>query len=134
MDIYDYFQHKEKEYRDLSLTPDRGYDSLFAELGGSKGQRGRIFGNLRLDCEADVFLAVSERVSVKGTWFHRDEYGYFFILDGVDVWGYERDPTHDPALHMHTTGHEESLEAAEVTFRQVAELAWKEVSSLEMWN
>jgi hypothetical protein len=130
VDVYDYFHDKEREFADLGLTPDRAYDDLFAEEAGSNGLRGRIFGNLRLDCEADAFLAVSEVVVVKGSWCDREEYGYFFILVGAEMWGYERDLSHNPPVHMHTYGHRESVEAAEISFKRVAELAWTEVSRL----
>jgi len=88
MDVWEYFLAKEAEYRNLSLTPDREWSELFAEEEGSVGQRGRVFGALRLDCEADAFLAVSEVVVVSGSWCEREEYGYFFVLDGVEMWGW----------------------------------------------
>jgi hypothetical protein len=59
VDVWDYFQSKEKEFRELRLTPDRDFGRLFAEEAGSNGRRGRIFGAVLLDCEADAFLGIS---------------------------------------------------------------------------
>jgi hypothetical protein len=109
MEVYEYFHQKEKEYRELCLTPSLGYDGLFAEEAGSDGKRGVILGNLQLDCEADAFLAVHEVVVVEGNHVHREEYAYFLVINGAEVWGYERDPTHDPPVHKHTEGHLERL-------------------------
>ena len=52
-----------------------------------------------------TFVHVSERVEVCGAGIHRTDYAYYLIIDGGDVWGYERDPTHDPAVHRHDRDH-----------------------------
>src|SRR5437773_88204 len=119
---------KEREFQDLSLAPDRSFDDLFAEEAGSDGQRGRIFGSLWLDSERPAFLAVSELVVVRGNHVHREEYAYFLVIDGVEIFGYERDPSHEPAVHRHTAGHSSREPAEPTAFRDVAELAWKEVA------
>jgi hypothetical protein len=129
MDVWEYFVQKEREFADLSLTADRQSSDLFAEEAGSNGQRGRIFGNLNLDSPVPAFLAVSELVVVEGNHVRREEYGYFLVIKGVEIWGYERDLSHDPPVHRHTQGHQERLEADPVSFKEVAEMAWKEVSN-----
>ena len=100
LDVWVYFEQKEKEYAELSLEPDRHMEQMFAAEAGSGDQQGRIFGNLFL--ENDAFLAVHEVVVVDGNHVHRLEYSYFLVMDGREVWGYERDPTHDPPVHRHT--------------------------------
>jgi hypothetical protein len=91
MDVWEYFVQKEREFADLSLTADRQSSDLFAEEAGSNGQRGRIFGNLNLDSPVPAFLAVSELVVVEGNHVRREESGYFLVIKGVEIWGYERD-------------------------------------------
>lgn len=75
-----------------------------------------------------VQLHLSELVVVEGNHVHREEYAYYCTSEGEELWGYERDPTHDPAVHRHTgLGHKrEPWEP--VSFREAAELAWEEVS------
>jgi hypothetical protein len=102
MDVWEYFVQKEREFADLSLTADRQSSDLFAEEAGSNGQRGRIFGTLNLDSPVPAFLAVSELVVVEGNHVRREEYGYFLVIKGVEIWGYERDLSHDPPVHRHT--------------------------------
>jgi hypothetical protein len=128
MDIHEYFAQKEREFEDLSLVPDREYEDLFAEAEGSNGRRGRIFGNLSLAGVDHAFLAVSERVVVVGKHVRRLDYAYYLVIDGVEIWGYERDPTHDPPVHRHTEGHAERIATSPVAFRRVVELAWQEIS------
>jgi len=130
MDVWTYFAQKEREFRDLSLVPDRDFAELFAEAAGSDGRRGRVFGNLNLTDNA--FLAVSELVVVVGSHVRRREYGYFLVIDGIEIWGYERDLSHAPALHRHTEGHAERLEAKPISFKKVAELAWRETSDRDL--
>jgi hypothetical protein len=101
---------------------------MFVAETGSKDQRGRMFGNLRLDTEIDAFLAVSELVVVRGTYVEREEYAYYLVIDGVETWGHEKDPTHEPPLHRHTEGHRERLVADEVSFKAMVEMAWDEVT------
>jgi hypothetical protein len=125
MDVWEYFGQKEREFRELSLVPDRDFEELFAEAAGSNGRRGRIFGNLNLTDNA--FLAVSELVIVAGSHIRRLEYGYFLVIDGEEIWGYERDPTHSPTVHRHIQGHRRE-ECRPVAFKMVVDLAWREIS------
>jgi len=52
-------------------------------------------------------------------------------MDGVEVWGYERDLSHDPPVHRHTFDHSERIEAGPVSFKEAVERAWNEVSRRE---
>lgn len=125
MDVWDYFHQKEAECRDYSLVPETPFEQLCSEEEGSGGKRGRVFGRLGLSERA--YLSVHEVVVVENDHVHREEYGYFLVIDDGEVWGLERDPTHDPPEHGHGEGHE-PLAASRVTFKQVAELAWQTIS------
>jgi hypothetical protein len=129
VDVWEYFQQKEAECRDYSLAPETSFDRLCSEEEGSGGKRGRIFGHLILG--ENAYLSVHEVVVVREPGhIHREEYGYFLVIDGAEVWGFERDPTHDPAEHGHGAGHER-VPAGRVTFKQVMDLAWKTLTEWE---
>jgi hypothetical protein len=125
-DIWNYFEQKEREYAELSLEPERSRPSMFSEEHGSEGMRGRVFGYLFLTDRA--YLQVSELVQVEGDHVHREEYAYFLVIDREEVWGYERDPTHNPPEHRHVGPSHRREPCGPVAFRQVAELAWDEVT------
>jgi len=129
MDVYEYFHSRERECRELSLAPETSYDELFAEEEGSEGQRGIMWGRLVLSRRA--FLNVFESVCVVGTGIHREEYGYYLITDGYEVWGYDRDPSHDPPEHMHHGSDHGRLPAGRVEFHEVVEKAWETLSQDE---
>lgn len=124
MDVWIYFEQLERNYRELSLIPDRPPEQFFRAEEGTEGRRGRVFGGLILMAEPfRAFLRVSERVTVVGQHIRRLDYGYFLIVDDDEVWGYERDPSHRPAEHGHIVGHER-VEADRVTFVEVVDWAW----------
>ena len=94
----------------------------------SNGIRGRVFGELEL--AANVRLSISEVVVVWGSRIRREEYAYYLVIDGVEAWGYERDRSHTPAEHRHVgPDHPVGEEWRRVSFREVVELAWAEVSA-----
>lgn len=129
MDVCTYFLQRASEVRGLSLGVD-GDDpmNICAEEEGTDGQRGTVFGNLVLD--EDAYLAVSEKVVVTAAGaIHREEYAYFLIVDGDEIWGYERDLSHDPAIHRHTRNHER-VEGDVISFRAAAECAWATLSKI----
>ena len=99
MDVYTYFHQRERECRELSLVPDISFEEMFAEEAGSDGARGFMWGRLSLTGRA--FLNVLETVIVVRSGVHRERYSYYLIIDGLEVWGYDRDPDHSPAEHMH---------------------------------
>ena len=88
-----------------------------------------MFGNLGLTERA--FLRISEVVVVQNSHVHREEYAYYLIVDGEEFWGYERDLSHDPAVHRHVGPGHDRHPAERVTFQEVVDLAWEEVSKLE---
>lgn len=123
MDVWEYFAQREREFDEMSVD---GRDVGFYEEAGSDGRRGRVIGHVYFNDEA--YLEIQERVEIQGSSVHRTDYGYFFIVGGEEVWGYERDPTHEPAVHRHTFGHEERHEAESISFKRACELGWREVS------
>ncbi len=74
-------------------------------------------------------VEVSERVVVRGSRIHRDEYAYYLVIDGVEAWGYERDQSHDPAEHRHVGEDNPTGKPwGAVSSREAVEIAWDEVS------
>jgi hypothetical protein len=128
VDVWEYFQSRERECRDLSLAPDTSFDEMCMEEEGSDGQRGIFYGRLVLSERA--FLNVFELVEVTGSGVHREQYSYYLIVDGFEEWGYDRDPSHDPPVHGHQGRDHRWVPAERVTFREVAEMAWQTVSRL----
>ncbi len=129
MDVWTYFLQRETECQGLSLTPlDGPFAEMCFEVEGSDGQRGRWIGNLYLS--AQVYLAVSETVQVVGQHVERDEYAYYLVVEGEEVWGYETDLSHEPSTHAHFGPHHPpGVECPRVSFPDVAQLAWDEFSS-----
>jgi hypothetical protein len=126
MDVYEYFHSRERECLELSLAPDTSFDEMFAEEAGSDGTRGIMWGRLILSERA--FLSVWESVVVVGSGIHREAYSYYLIIDGFEIWGYDRDPGHVPPEHMHRGSDHARLPAGRVTFAEVAREAWQTLS------
>jgi hypothetical protein len=126
LDVWTYFQQREREFDELSLAPAPGIGPMFVEEVGSEGQRGRIFGAVSL--LEDAYLAISERVVVRSGHIHREEYAYFLVINETEVWGYERDLSHDPEVHKHVGADHRRANAEPISFKAVVELAWEEVS------
>jgi hypothetical protein len=102
---------------------------MCAEEEGSGGQRGIFFGRLVLSDRA--FLSVFEVVQVTGTGIHRERYSYYLIIDGFEIWGYDRDPGHVPPLHRHTGTSHRRHPCRRMTFAEVAGQAWETVGAEE---
>jgi hypothetical protein len=100
-------------------------DLTFSEEEGSSGRRGKILGLVYL--AEDAFLQVSENVVLVGSHVRRIDYAYFLIIDGVEHFGFERDPSHDPPVHAHGVGHSR-LASGPVSFKAVVKLAWRDLS------
>jgi hypothetical protein len=127
MDVWEYFAQREREFAGLSVAPDPRITEMFAEEAGSNGMRGRIFGTVFL--AENAYLAISEKVVVRGNHIHREEYGYFLVVDDAEVWGYERDPSHEPAVHRHIgPDHSRHDNAEPISFKKVVQLAWDDLS------
>ena len=124
MDIWDYFIRKESEFDEMSVD---GNGVKFYAEEGSNNRFGHMLGHVYLD--DDVYLDVHERAEIVGRRaIHRTDYAYYLIIDGAEYWGYERDPTHNPAVHHHTYGHGTCVPSHAISFKGVCRLAWHEVS------
>ena len=135
--VYEHFQAREHYCREMSLVPESSFEELFSEEIGSEGRRGVMWGNLVLT--ENAFLNVFEYVVVDGdgdgewggAWDHREEYSYFLLIDGVEVWGYDRDLVYSPADRGHTGRDRRRVPAARVSFKGVVQNAWRSVEAEE---
>jgi hypothetical protein len=129
MDVWTYFEQRESECASLSLVPEGRFAEMVREELGSDGMRGRLFGRFWLMDDPRAFLSVSELVIVTAeNTIHREEYGYFLVIDGEEVSGWERDLSHDPPVHRHTGSGHVREDAEPIAFRTAVELAWEEVT------
>jgi hypothetical protein len=124
MDVWEYFIQKQREWAEHSVHPDRRYP--FEEEAGSRGQRGRFFCNLELT--DDAFLAVKERVVVRGSGIHREMYAYSLVVDGAHLHGWAREPDHDPAEHEHRGPGRTIVAAPPIALCDCIDLAWEMAS------
>lgn len=129
MDVWEYFESKRREISDASLTTDESF--VLAEEAGSSGQRGRVWG--RIIISERTFLHVSESVVVVESGIHREEYAYYLVLDGAEVWGYERDPSHDDPVHRHDHDHRR-FPCEPISFKDVLDKAWETASQEDSWE
>jgi hypothetical protein len=126
VDVWTYFEQKKREFDQLSLRPITNVGPMFAAERGSNGKRGKVLGLLGLT--DDAYLKISETVVVRGKNIHRIEYAYFLVIDGEEVWGFERDLSHDPAVHYHI-GPDHTREAGvSMPFKKAVTLAWHDVT------
>jgi hypothetical protein len=58
-------------------------------------------------------------------------YSYYLVIDGAEVWGYERDPGHNPPLHRHEGMSHSRHACRRVTFVETANLAWQTTTAEE---
>jgi hypothetical protein len=128
-DVWVYFEAKKREVEQFGLTLEDGF--LFAAEDRSNDQRGRVWG--RIGVTERTFLSVSERVEVRGAAIHRTDYAYYLIIDGTDIWGYERDPTHDLAVHRHDRDHNR-YPCDPISFKDALTKAWETASDEDSWE
>lgn len=128
MDVWEYFQTRDRELRECSLYR---HDDAALYHAERDDQRGKILGLVYFNGYPEtVCLAISEDVSVKGSGITRRRYAYYLVIDTNEIGGYERDPSHNPAVHKHCSGrkkHERSPSRV-VSFKEAAEEAWRYVS------
>jgi hypothetical protein len=126
-DIWAYLAQREKELKGLSV---HAPDITAAEEEGSDGQRGRLIGRAWLNDEA--FIEIHEVVRVRDKSVTRVKYAYYLCINGEEVGGYERDPTHDPSEHKHCSEdvEHETTSAPAVSFKQAMDEAWDYISGL----
>lgn len=127
MDIFDYFMQKEREFADAGAIPDGPLEKVF-RADESSDQRGMVFAKLGLT--EDAYLAVYERVIVRGKFITREAYSYALIIDGDHVLGWERDPTHkDSPVHEHDgTARKRKRGTKPIALKRALEISWAEVS------
>ena len=90
------------------------------------GQRAKVVA--RPAYNEDAYLKSEEMVEVHQGVVFRSKYSYHFIERGVRRWGYDLDPSHDPAVHMHPgPGHERET-ASLVTFKEALAKGWETIS------
>lgn len=128
MNVWDYFQQRDREIAEQSGAWDDDLGPTpYAEEHGSNGQRGRIWGRVTLTARA--FLQVNECVQIiDGSHVTRLVYAYYLIYDGAQLWGEERDPTHDPAVHRHDR-YGNRCPSRALSFKEVLTKAWDTVSA-----
>ena len=103
---------------------------MFADQEGSNGRRGRVIAELMLTERSRLFVH-EVVVVVGGRYIRREEYASYLVVDDEEVWGFDRDMSHSPAVHGHVGPDHRRTLTRRVTFKQVVELAWTEVSVLE---
>jgi hypothetical protein len=130
MDVWTYFEQREREFKDLSLVPLSSRNAMFAEEEGSNGRRGRVIAELMLTERSRLFVH-EVVVVVGGRSIRREEYAYYLVVDDEEVWGYDRDPSHSPAVHGHVGAGHQRRNAPRVTFKQAVGQAWTDISTLE---
>ncbi len=128
MDVWEYFQTREREIGECSLhIPEHG----LAFAAEPDGQRGLIYGPVLFNgYPSTVYLIVYERVVVTGSGITRPRYAYYLVIDGREIGGYERHATHHPPVHKHCSAkrlHESSPSRA-VSFKDAANEAWRYVA------
>jgi len=127
VDIWDYFDRKQREFAAASAYPDR--PPLFEEEPGSDGTVGRVLAFLGLT--EDAYMKVYERVVIRDGVPHREVYSYSLIVEESFLHGWERDPRNHPECPVHEHGPEPQRErrATEpVTLPQALEQSWDELS------
>jgi hypothetical protein len=117
-DIWNYFEHRRAEFDQYSAAPDR---EMFE--AAPDGSRGRIFGNLGLGDRA--FLRVFERIVVHTDRFEIEKYAYRLLVDEVHIYGWDKHPGHNPAVHCHVGPGEQREDCQEVTLETALEHSWK---------
>jgi len=129
VDVWEYFQTRERELRECSLHVAEDMSLFSAEEGNA--QRGRIYGVLYFNgYPSTVYLTVHEEIVVRGSGITRPRYAYFLVIDGREIGGYERHATHKPPVHRHCSGQKEheSSPSRAISFKDAAQEAWRYVS------
>lgn len=128
MDIWDYFERRKRECRDLGLGPSDSIPPQHAEKKGSNGTCGLIIARYYMSDTA--LIEVMEFVAiVDEAYAQRVQYSYYLVVDGAEHYARERDPSHSPAVHGH--GRHHVWEPAEpISFVQFVRNCWELVSDL----
>jgi hypothetical protein len=122
----DYFDRVVRLVENQSLTFEDGFEML--ERIGSNGTAGRIRG--RLVFSDRTFLSVSEQLEMVDGEPVRRTYAYYCVLDGIDVWAHDNDPSH--GIHAHNRSHDR-LPDEERSLKEIIEKAWVVASDEDYW-
>jgi hypothetical protein len=94
-------------------------------------RRGRIRGKVGFTNR--TFLAVSEQVEMQDGEPIRLSYSYYLIIDGIEVWGHDDDPGHDPAIHRHSRKHAQRYPDQKRTLGEMLEKGWTTAGDEDFW-
>lgn len=130
MDVWDFFERREGECRECSLVSDVPFPEMCGAAADSNGKHGIFFGRFTLTERAS--LHVFESLVVRGNAVRRERYSYYLIIDGNEIWGYDRDPGHSPSTHRHEGAAHTRFPSAAISFKEVANKAWATVSAYEV--
>ncbi|MBA3807933.1 MAG: hypothetical protein H0X28_06020 [Solirubrobacterales bacterium] len=130
MDVWEYFQTREREITDCSMSIFPGIHPFAAEADND--QRGRIFCTLSFHgySPEDVYFQMHEEITVRASGVTRSRYAYFLVIGANEIGGYERHASHSPPVHKHCSGtvpHERSPSRA-ISFKDAANEAWRYVA------
>lgn len=127
MDVWDYFERHRREARRLGLVESENFPPQFvAKQDGDA--RGLILG--RYDIGETAIIEITEVVEViDGNRLHRVRYSYYLVVDGVEEFARERDPSHSPAVHGHGRNHKWEP-AGPTSFARFVKDSWERVSDL----
>jgi hypothetical protein len=121
MDVYEYAGSLQRKCGELSVCA----DDLGVEVEAD-ARRAKIAGRVTLN--EHVFLNVSEVVEADRGTVRRMKASYYLVEHGIERWGFDLDPSHEPAEHMHYgAGHQRSV-ARCATLPQAIERAWDSTS------
>jgi len=130
MDVWEYFQTREREIAECSMSIFPGIHPFAAEEASDL--RGRIFCMLSFHGYApeDVYFQMHEEVIVRASGVTRPRYAYFLVIGSDEIGGYERHATHSPPVHRHCSGRKqhESAPSRAISFKDAAAEAWRYVS------
>jgi hypothetical protein len=114
---------RQRECDDKGVAPDGDLWEMAAEEAGSSPLRCRLLGRFTFP-GTNAYLKVHEVFEfTTSNRIHRIKYAYFLVVDGHEVWGYERDPTHVPAEHFHDSSHAPTPHPR-ISFKEACQRGW----------
>jgi hypothetical protein len=124
----DYFGEVLRAVEDYGLEFEPGCEMV--KLRTDPEHRGRIRG--RVGLTSRTFLAISEQIELRDGVPVRLSYSYYLVIDGIDVWGHDNDPGHDPPIHRHGRQHERYPDH-ERMLREILEKGWETAGEEDFW-
>jgi hypothetical protein len=83
---------------------------------------------MRRSWKCTTFVEVHEVVEVDHGVVRPQKYSYYFVERDAERFGYDLDPTHEPAAHVHRGASHTSEPATVTTVAKVIEEAWETTS------